>query len=801
MDAPDPAALGTGVEEISLSVEETNKLRAALGLKPLDESSGGGSRSDQIANANFAAEKRRLQKRQERKELIERLAREQNKERMFAKLEGKGLGEAEEGTDDPLAWARRHKKAAAENKRALAERKMRELEELDRVAVYSEKDLAGLKVGHSLEDIKDEILVLADKRIGGKDGDDEEDELVSSALTAKEQLEKNLKNKSKKSAYSGYDDDEFNNPGKKRSVLSQYDEEQEKVGFVLGENGRVSALGEDMNAPAILGGAKTVTLEYEKMQEIKDYYTQEEAAVTFLKPKKKKKKAKLRSKDEPDWPIVGFEDSSSNMDVETTEPVHESFSRSNANSNVLDVNFVDDDDLQKALSRARNLANKIKPPNIEEMLQAAETAEGGNDNMDTGMNTGSEDEDDLLVLTATSEFVNTITTAATAPLTAAERAAERRRIRSGVDAESDDEENDSAKDPESPAVSATNGNSASAMNVENGSLNDEAHNDDDDDDDLAAGGIEEEPLVSAGLGATLKLLGKQGFIEKVNDEQLERERKQRERAKWLAHQRFLDKKAEILKERDKAIQREINKAKGPAKRGGGGGGNRDNVDREDDWKAEEEMRAAERQRLRELEERFKDYSPDVNIKYNDEFGRELKPKEAFRLLSHKFHGKGSGKMKTEKRLLRMDEEVNLQKMKSSDTPLGTAAALLEKTKANKAAHLVLSVGNRGSLPSEVIAKEEKALMDKMQKKVTAAALAKTGVKKVGGAAGGNQSKGGGTSTPALGPAASSSSAAGGSGGMAPGAERGKVAFGLAPLKRKAEVLMSFEDTMPKRAKE
>ncbi|PQQ06020.1 SART-1 family protein DOT2 [Prunus yedoensis var. nudiflora] len=49
---------------------------------------------------------------------------------------------------------------------------------------------------------------------------------------------------------------------------------------------------------------------------------------------------------------------------------------------------------------------------------------------------------------------------------------------------------------------------------------------------------------------------------------------------------------------------------------------------------------------------------DIHIERTDEFGRTLTPKEAFRILSHKFHGKGPGKMKQEKRMKQYQEELS-----------------------------------------------------------------------------------------------------------------------------------------------
>lgn len=67
------------------------------------------------------------------------------------------------------------------------------------------------------------------------------------------------------------------------------------------------------------------------------------------------------------------------------------------------------------------------------------------------------------------------------------------------------------------------------------------------------------------------------------------------------------------------------------------------------------------------EEKFK--NREIILDRVDEFGRIMTPKEAFRKLSHKFHGKGPGKMKQEKRMKQYEEEMKLKQMTSGDTPL------------------------------------------------------------------------------------------------------------------------------------
>lgn len=119
------------------------------------------------------------------------------------------------------------------------------------------------------------------------------------------------------------------------------------------------------------------------------------------------------------------------------------------------------------------------------------------------------------------------------------------------------------------------------------------------------------------------------------------------------------------------------------------GSNKDQVQREYD------NRIREQQEAREQMEAFKNYKPDVEIKYYDEFGREMDRKEAWKALSHRFHGKGSGKMKTEKRLKKIADEKKREAMISGDTPTNMNEAFQKRQEKVGQAHMVLSVGNRG----------------------------------------------------------------------------------------------------------
>lgn len=183
-------------------------------------------------------------------------------------------------------------------------------------------------------------------------------------------------------------------------------------------------------------------------------------------------------------------------------------------------------------------------------------------------------------------------------------------------------------------------------------------------------GTSSEQTFSTGMASTLNILRHQGILAQPSADQMEREKTQRQRDLWLADQRR------------RVAQRELERLQSR-------GANKDQAQRE------YENRLREQQEAKDAMDTFKNYKPDVNIVYYDEFGRSLTPKEAWKALSHKFHGKGSGKMKTEKRLKKIAEEKKKEAMVSGDTPLSMNRAFQARQEKAGQAHFVLSVGNRG----------------------------------------------------------------------------------------------------------
>lgn len=180
-------------------------------------------------------------------------------------------------------------------------------------------------------------------------------------------------------------------------------------------------------------------------------------------------------------------------------------------------------------------------------------------------------------------------------------------------------------------------------------------------------GTQSEQTYGTGMASTLSILRQTGVIKPVTEDVRKREQTQRDRDKWLAEHRA----TELLLDDERARLR----ASGATR--------------------EYDNRKREQLETRVMQESFKNYKPDVNIVYHDEFGRELTPKEAWKALSHRFHGKGSGKLKTEKRLKRIADEKKKEAMNSGDTPTNMNQAFQARQEKAGQAHMVLSVGNRG----------------------------------------------------------------------------------------------------------
>lgn len=663
--------------EESISLEETNKIRISLGLKPLTDDKAPADDKDKQAEDNYAKQRDREAKDRQAKTIQDRITKVRNRRELNASLKGATLGDAEGDVDNTLKWIKRSKKKEKE----LAKKRQEEIDNRDKASEpeYSERDLVGLKVSHDFDGMDEgeaHILTLKDSRIL----DNEEDELQNVEMAEEERRQKIKELKIKKRDYTGYDDDEFtegNQGVMKRSVLAKYDEDIEgtretdfRLGSSITSGKREQA--EQRQAATAAVNKSLLTIDYAKNLETRDYL--QEGDFGFKKPKTKKKRPSRRAPAD----VEDILESKMDVDQPIVPRVRD-----------LDANFVDDDELQAALARSRK-AKLLKTKKLTPEELARKITERRELEMDASLKVEVVDDDKEetgLTFDDTSEFVRAV--GSNQPLvkpkpepkeipvpngrSEPQRSPSRDQVMVSGDIVLDELEagevrvkDEEDEDYDMAMMEAVDGLIRSveaeglAADLDKSSLEDGV-------------GTSSEQTFSTGMASTLSILRQQGIIAQPSAELGQRERRQLERDRFVADQRLRD------------AQREIDRLQSR-------GSNKDQAQRE------YENRLREQQDARDKMEAFKDYKPDVNIVYYDEFGRALTPKEAWKALSHKFHGKGSGKMKTEKRLKKIAEEKKKEAMASGDTPLSMNKAFQQRQEKAGQAHFVLSVGNRGAVP-------------------------------------------------------------------------------------------------------
>ncbi|KAF2479081.1 SART-1 protein [Neohortaea acidophila] len=623
------------------AIEQMNKVRVSLGMAPLpvpgagpqfktnDESDSAGSESDDFSTLDkrqAAADDNWQKLENERQEKLDRQRRKdaakkaRDAAQRFTKLEGKGLGDADEdaGELDTRSWLLQQKKRQKKIDKA---RKMaEELAAREQQAEYTSKDLAGVKVGHEMQEFDDatgeQILTLKDAEIGEDSGDDE---LENADLRAKEKLEERLRVKKKRP---DYDPTEQNEP---QGLLSKYDEEiegkQQKRFTLDGTGNTVEALRRtlDNDGQVKSKGVKISLDMFKDDAPVSDYV--DPSTIKVKKPKKKKEKKTRQKTDDDDdiippvEPATAGTQEADHMDVDGAQ---QPGAMSNNKKRAFD--FEDDDDLQARLAEQRRSALKKR-----KKLDAAELARQMREEMPVDEE---EPEDGGMTIDETTEFV--------ANLKKPEAAPDARRSRTPQPATADspgDLDEDEDGDTTMATSSYAEFEDARDRRRENATPAEE----------VTATGLEDEDMMSGqGIGASVALLRKRGVLSNTFDDTLSKQ--ERQRAEFLATKQHLiddfDRKARL--------QREDERRKGTWDK---------MSTRDREHYAMQQNEARERYLNQLLDEEFKkNYKPTVELRYNDEFGRAMSAKEAFKHMSHMFHGKGSGKQKTEKRLKKIEDE-------------------------------------------------------------------------------------------------------------------------------------------------
>ncbi len=647
-----------------MDIEETNRIRASLGMTLLPVPGGGpqfkaskgaGSSSEEEEEKGSTLESRqaqgydnwnKLQKeadaKTQREAKNEAIKKARDAAKKFSKLDGKGLGEADEKEDlDTKTWLLQQKKRRKRLEKERLARLEKELVDRENAPEYTAEDLAGVKVAHELEDFEggeEQILTLKDSTID--QNEEEGDELENQELKEREALTERLSSKIKKPVYDPHAENEEGGS----TILKHYDETidgKKRKRFTL--DGQGASL-EEREAMKQAVGKKlkstAISLDILKDTPISDYTEATEAKIK--KPKKKKAKStRQRAADEDDIvPVKTSDCTQTNGDAMDVDAGNSQIPE--AQSKVAEsASFVDDEDLQAVLAVQRRAAlkkrKKEKPEDLAKRIkeeaatpeQEAQPEEGG------------------MVIDETTEFVANL-------------------------ARSKEEEK--ARPQTAKARSATPGKKEASPEDEDGDVDmGQSYNDIEDGEDLEARikretstsatpgmtdtGLEDEATLNQGLGATLSMLSQRGLIKQNKETDINA--LHRDRQKFLTEKQ----KREAAVEAKARQQRERDRATGKLDRMSA---------REREEYARQENKMRDQLESRQMTEVFnREYKPDVQLKYVDEFGRSMNQKEAFKHLSHQFHGKGSGKQKTEKHLKRIEDDKKREAQSTLDSSQAT----------------------------------------------------------------------------------------------------------------------------------
>lgn len=331
----------SSTKEASLSIDETNKLRAKLGLKPLNitgkESVTSKKKKDEVDNKTTDKQFSHLEviagtefrhnpaenltEKVTADKLREKLKRKRAKRKQESKLLAvKSL--ADSSDEDAGSWVLSQKQKQEEKERAKKRAQM--FEELDddfgignlieadkkeskkKEHNYDSKALTGLKVEHSydrFQEGKNMILTLKDSQILDEKA---MDTLENVNVVDQEKAEKNIIDiKKAKQAYNKFDVedvDDVTGDIEKKDILYKYDEEIDgvkKKSFVIGKNGNYNQDEADRRRREDIrnklhGNKEMFSLNTGTLRLASDYMTQEEFAATKFKKIKKKKKVKTK---------------------------------------------------------------------------------------------------------------------------------------------------------------------------------------------------------------------------------------------------------------------------------------------------------------------------------------------------------------------------------------------------------------------------------------------------------------------------------------------------------------------------
>ncbi|KAG5360206.1 U4/U6.U5 tri-snRNP-associated protein [Yarrowia sp. B02] len=609
--------------EESISLEETNRHRISLGLKPIPipgaadkpkPSSGAGGEvseearnrlrqslglaqeaksRDQIEYENWQEKQKEVSESHRQSEIEARLAAAAERRAKRKRLAGSGLGE---DGDDTLSFLKNMKK-----KKPKIAIQLEDEEDVE----YTSKDLGGMKVGHSLEDFQngggeDIILTLKDTDVLDEEGED----ILESA-----QLKEGSKQKAADQLRKGVQRTAYDDSGK-------LGEEQKEDYFMLEEGGVIKG------APAETEAARKMKAkEKEKTKVSFSFLNDEEEDELPTSDYKRVKKSKCKSK--KNW------EGSRRVKLESEEPEDYKRHLTNNVSKKLSQQEVDDmlrdDDEEFRLSMRKNL---IKSQKNRKKLTPEELAEQLAAERDDDMGVQPAAEDEGLVLNETTDFLTT--------------------LRKAQEAKEEEEEDAMVEEEVEVKTEATEAPVEITVKEEEDADKEPATVDDP---------LNEEDI-GTGAGDVLKMLRSRGIIKNVTKEEREKQKALREQREW----RKREERENLLREIRLREEREQLEEEGAY----------DGLTRQEREEIEaEEERIRLQEEAQAAQKRFENYEPEINLQYYDDMGQKLDSKAAYKYLSHQFHGKGPGKGSVERSLKKAEEARNQERLAHERTQVSS----------------------------------------------------------------------------------------------------------------------------------
>eukprot|EP00727_Mastigamoeba_balamuthi_P013213 m51a1_g8514 hypothetical protein (727) ;mRNA; f:84480-86837 len=673
-----------------LSVDEMNELRKKLGLAPLNDAPGaapGASASAEPLSTHEYIEGPPPPKEKTAKQIKEEREAELEEDQYVsqrAKLAARpSLGSAG-ASDDAAAWVQRSRQLSAQQQREGEQQPQPQPQEgrQKRGRRHTERDLRGVKVAHDAEAIAEGaevVLTLRDADVL----DDEAGDVLENAALAEADRRRAHALAAKPPADDKYGDWEFEQLAAAgpaapaaRPLLTKYDSRDAGPrGFVIGGAAAAAAAAGDEDDPKAL--AERVRQRLRRRAEeaaaaaalptvydlsttptgapgvavAREFLTPQEAAAAFRRPARAgkaggSKRVRRRPAAEAERPLSEVlqplpgqegtgadhaargerEGAQGSMQAEMAERKLEyqrALDKARVDPGIIQrgkqaavLEEDDDAELYRSLALARERKARQTAEEHEKAVAALvaakreHRAEGG----------AAAEEEGGLVLTQTSEFVRAIVPVEEQqqqqqqPEPQEDEGAEGAAKEGGappglvaVKAEGAEEEDTRMSDPDKEEEGADKGQGGAGGGEES------------EEEGL---GIMEEPLVSQGLGAALRVLQSRGGLDALRPSM------------------------EVVVGRSKDKLNRVPLKDDPA--------------------------------------------PELKLEYLDAEGRPLTAKEAFRQMSHRFHGREPGKRKQEKLQKRIEEDLKRKTASQTDTPLNAVAALQKVQEQTKSAYVVLT---------------------------------------------------------------------------------------------------------------